>query len=690
MNKKPRIIIILSIVLSIFFSSFALPSYPPIVRAETVSNVTENVGVVTTIIEFDSSDTTSTYRIYFSTSSGITTSNDHTYRDPDDRTSNQDDTHRRMVIMGLQDNTTYYYRIRNIDTGLWKNDESNFTTNPRFNSTIPWKDEFYDTYYTDASNNIELVQEDGIKYDGNPIIPCNAIAGTGQTGPTEYGYCCPVVHKQSDTEWHMWGFNFSSYVNPWYATSTDGLTWALSNTKISYDQGTESIYPNFMYYNNTWRSYYGTHIPADPNSGQAYATASSASGPYTYIDTVFIRGWVSGTTENLENLFSGIHYDPYSPFLFLAYGQHQTTGGSYTRDQGRWWAFNLTDWISFYYDNSIADTSPRDGTVNIPLVSGFTGQYMSEATVRSGIYVGCVKMFASQTNKVTYLMVSRNQWDWELFNSSKPLIEAGASGTWDSNMRRMGWGTPETPWIFTHNGMEWMYYFAQNLTEGNYDNRHAVGLIRWREDGITSATSTDTTAYLRTTEIPINFTANFTVNGNFSGTAKLNISIINPTTGTTYSGFANSDFDTITTNSTSLSPTWGTKTLDDVRAVGNAFKINFSFDGTGGKLFSYSIDWQGQEGFISIAGASNESTIYDRTPTFNWSAVSGAFLYQLQVANDTAFTDLVVNLNDINATNYPSHYSESGGVVSFILPDANDLTYTNKTYYTRFRASIVS
>jgi len=90
--------------------------------------------------------------------------------------------------------------------------------------------------------------------------------------------------------------------------------------------------------------------------------------------------------------------------------------------------------------------------------------------------------------------------------------------------------------------------------------------------------------------------------------------------------------------------------------------------------------------FIDINGGTNGTTVYDSTPTFNWTKVDDAIQYHLQVATDTAFTNLVVNLSNISEAVYPLEYSEPANV-SFILPTANALT-TYATYYTRVRAYI--
>jgi len=88
--------------------------------------------------------------------------------------------------------------------------------------------------------------------------------------------------------------------------------------------------------------------------------------------------------------------------------------------------------------------------------------------------------------------------------------------------------------------------------------------------------------------------------------------------------------------------------------------------------------------FISIDGGINGTTVYNSTPTFNWTKISGASQYNLQISNNSIFSDLVVNITDINEINYPSEYDDLVNV-SFTLPDVYALS-DYKTYYCRVGA----
>ena len=89
---------------------------------------------------------------------------------------------------------------------------------------------------------------------------------------------------------------------------------------------------------------------------------------------------------------------------------------------------------------------------------------------------------------------------------------------------------------------------------------------------------------------------------------------------------------------------------------------------------------------ISIDNGTNGTTIYDKTPTFNWTNVTNASQYNLLIATDSAFTSITVNLTNISEVFYPTYYSENETNVSFILPISYALP-SYGTYYVRVRAN---
>lgn len=88
--------------------------------------------------------------------------------------------------------------------------------------------------------------------------------------------------------------------------------------------------------------------------------------------------------------------------------------------------------------------------------------------------------------------------------------------------------------------------------------------------------------------------------------------------------------------------------------------------------------------FVSIDGKTNGSSFTDSTPEFIWNIVDSATQYQLQIARDSEFVDLAINISGINEDNYPSEYSENLTHVTFILPSSSQLP-SHRNYYYRVR-----
>jgi len=88
--------------------------------------------------------------------------------------------------------------------------------------------------------------------------------------------------------------------------------------------------------------------------------------------------------------------------------------------------------------------------------------------------------------------------------------------------------------------------------------------------------------------------------------------------------------------------------------------------------------------FISIDGGSNGTTLYNSTPIFVWDKISDAVNYHLQIASDSDFSSLLVNISDINEINYPTEYDDTTNV-TFTLPEAYELQ-SYGLYYCRVRA----
>ena len=85
--------------------------------------------------------------------------------------------------------------------------------------------------------------------------------------------------------------------------------------------------------------------------------------------------------------------------------------------------------------------------------------------------------------------------------------------------------------------------------------------------------------------------------------------------------------------------------------------------------------------FTKINDGTNNSADQNVTPLINWTKMGNTSNYQLQISNDSGFTDIVVNLSDINEENYPTRYSEDATIVSFLLPSEYALPCIQYYFY---------
>ena len=663
-NKK-----LVFFIASIFILSIGASILNFSVQADAVSDISVFPGAVNCIVNFTcvAGDSGDTIRIYYDTSSGITTGDDHTYDDPDDCTYGSR-TDRKIIIRGLTDSTTYYYRIYNVDETGWVSAEDSFTTLSRF--TTEYKDEFFDEYLVEASSDMSLEQQVGTK--------SGILIDVGTQSWNDGGISFPCIYKESDTLYHLWGsFRQRPLVDDndfMYMQSTDGVNWGTldaNSENITVVTPANRCLGGTVFYNNTYYLFY-TNSNAGSVYSAAVATCTTYNGTFNNIDPdPVLEG--QDLDPNADELHpSGMCLDILGANKWNSYGQDENNGD--LRECGQYMGFSDTDWIAW------------NSHTSIPKISGTT-PYCFAHMIKSGVYVGFNDAFdTDDTNIRPYLCISRNGYNgWTNFDSSTPIIPLGSSGQWDDEMIHPNWGDPVIQdW---DDGYNYIYYEGYDVIHDQGANAKCpVGRIRFRKDGLTAYVPQSNDAWFRTANITGNFIANFTVNGNFTATAKLNISVLNASTGNVYSGFDFTDFDTITTDSISIEPSWGPNNLDDIPP--GDFKLNFSFDGTGsGELYSYSMDYGTQNEeiqFISINGGTNGTTIYNSTPVFKWTKANNAIQYNLQIDNNNDFSSPLVNLTDINEINYPSEFQEATNI-TFILPSSYALE-TYNLYYTRVRA----
>jgi hypothetical protein len=90
---------------------------------------------------------------------------------------------------------------------------------------------------------------------------------------------------------------------------------------------------------------------------------------------------------------------------------------------------------------------------------------------------------------------------------------------------------------------------------------------------------------------------------------------------------------------------------------------------------------------ISIDGGINGLMINNSNPMINWTIVNDATRYELQISTSLSFSEseMIIDISNINETNYPSYYDENSTRISFVLPSGYELTENDK-YYCRVKA----
>jgi len=528
-----------------------------------ISNVTPSV--VSCLVNFTAKDKTDSIRIFYDTNPGIDTNDNSTYIDPEN-CNLSDRKYRTMIIEELKENTTYYYRLYNVDTSSWYTNERNFTTKERF--TTWYRDSFYDMYLINSSNNVAIVQQTGVKDPNNPLIDW----AYGDQ-PNGIGYIC--VMNDSGT-WRLWALNYSgtSYNRLCYFESSDGRTWNFVSD-IDTSPTPARCYPNIIKVNNV---YYNLYKSTTTPRAASISNSTDPSGTFTRLPNggnIINSNFVDGDEVEVSCFFK----DVYRNDLWYSSGQGYTGAGG-VREPAYFLGFNYTNWL--YFD--------RAYFLNIETTVAETGQYsehvyMFPVQLIDGVYVGFHHFWNTTPDVIEpYLAVSRDGITFNLVQNDTMVIPLGASGAWDDSMIFIA----RTGTIITDGDYDYLYYNAHDNVHEDTARTTRVGRIRFRKQGLTAIEPTSSSGWFLTKPIPSRFVANFTINGNFSETNTLRIAVINASNGQVYENFSFADFTTITTNSTSITPMWGGRNLSNIPE--GDFQLNFSFSGEDGQLFSISMD----------------------------------------------------------------------------------------------------
>jgi len=136
----------------------------------------------------------------------------------------------------------------------------------------------------------------------------------------------------------------------------------------------------------------------------------------------------------------------------------------------------------------------------------------------------------------------------------------------------------------------------------------------------------------------------------------------------------------------------GNKTIITTNKYSSNFTANFKFTQFNIEWLTDSADSLNYLGsdpsteisFHSINGQNNNTNLQDSNRTFVYPIVNNTDHYDIRVGNSTHgsnVTEVFLQLDNINLTNYPSHYSENSTHVTFIIPDQYNITFYGYHYY---------
>jgi len=91
---------------------------------------------------------------------------------------------------------------------------------------------------------------------------------------------------------------------------------------------------------------------------------------------------------------------------------------------------------------------------------------------------------------------------------------------------------------------------------------------------------------------------------------------------------------------------------------------------------------RGDMTITSINNETNGTIMYDEIRLINWTYVTGAEYYRVEISNNTDMSNPWLNLSYINATNYPVNFSMTDDIITFTLPNEHR-RYWNRYYNVR-------
>ena len=395
---------------------------------------------------------------------------------------------------------------------------------------------FVSQTYVLSSSGVTFAVNTPTKDAGNPLFT----TGT-ETDAWDRDKSKPSVTKDDDG-WHMvyGGIDTSGNWCVCYASSVDGETWTKPNIgRVTYGGNTNN---NIILGSETPQQHF----------------YDAPSGKWVLVVEPDIDIYTADTVDGVYTLVKTI-----TP---ATYGEGK---GVVRRADGRWVAYYVaghgtqTRSVHAY----LSDTTDLDGAYTfygkvLPSAAQTEQFYLLAPTRIGSMFYGAVSRYNKTTEQVHGdLFASTDGLHFQLLDSE--WLPRGASTTWDDEM--------VYPDRITEVGDDWHVYY------GGAPANHAASLPRNSKIGRATIDrgrigQVGSTGSVTTRDIVVATGATMTVNANASGgTLKIEVQ---DDTGAVVTGYAEADFDTISTDGYDHVPTWGGLPLPDNQTLRLKFVLS--------------------------------------------------------------------------------------------------------------------
>lgn len=326
------------------------------------------------------------------------------------------------------------------------------------------------------------------KHDRNPLISGDAgyasVARDPESGLLKLWY--------QTYKWRKPGEPGSDYAIA-YAESSDGLTWKLPELNLFEWKGTRAN-------NIVWMGKGGRRASGQ----QVFEAPEKDRRGYRFLMEYHTAG-VRGVEGGLRIVGSqdGIHWDEAGDSLLVPISSDTVNSivfdevaGEYVmfcRAKDRYLVGGEKDVLNQGESRRISRISGKDlwrkwtgspESILIPdeldMERGFNRFYGLSAKRHAGITWGFLWPFKLNTDIVTELTWSRDNWHWQRFPTRPRLIELGPEGTWDDGMV---FGSADWQEV---GGEWWLYYSGHDGPHESRERKAGIGLATIRKEGFIS------------------------------------------------------------------------------------------------------------------------------------------------------------------------------------------------------------